>query len=263
MIADYDSEVLQADRALARLWEYLDEHDLADDTLVVITADHGEGLWQRHKEVGELENGPSFFKPLLQGHGTQVYSEQVHVPLVVRGPGVPRGERVAEDVCLLDVLPTIFGRLGRDIPSELDGRDLFGDEPPPREVHTMCSRVSAVTLDGRWRLHVPAAYRVEKFGLEPELYDLAADPLELEPIDDPARTADLLQRMEDYRVTYAASGERAEIVAEEIEMLRGLGYAGEAAEAERLGAEPGQPGDEETKALESMLEEDAGDDHRH
>jgi hypothetical protein len=75
---------------------------------VIVTADHGE-------EFGE--HGGRY-------HGTTVYEEQVHVPLVIAGPGVRKRSRVTSVVQTIDLLPTTLSALGLPRPARLRGRDL-------------------------------------------------------------------------------------------------------------------------------------------
>ena len=106
--AAYDAEIRYTDDVLGRFLADLDAAG-AGDALVVLTSDHGEqfgehGLWM---------------------HGNSLYDELLHVPLVVRAPGlVPAGKRVAADVGLLDVVPTILDLVGADAPPRADGRSL-------------------------------------------------------------------------------------------------------------------------------------------
>lgn len=225
-VALYDAEVLQVDRALGRLFDELDQRGLAANTLVVLTSDHGEGLWQRAPYPGEAPKTAVHFPDLYYSHGVQLYDEQVHVPLVLRGPGVPAGRVVEGPRSTLDVLPTILARVGVPAPGPLDGFDLLGtDEDAWAEVYSVCSRATTVTLDGRWRLHVPREYRVEKYGARPELYDLEADPLELDPLDDPARIEDLAGRVERWRA--AAERAAAAVDPAQQELMESMGYTGE------------------------------------
>ena len=88
----------------------LKQRGLADDTMVVVTADHGEEFWD-HGSVG---------------HGHSVYDELLHVPLIVRVPGLTEsGARVPDAVGLVDVMPTVLDALGEKIPPELVGRSFL------------------------------------------------------------------------------------------------------------------------------------------
>jgi arylsulfatase A-like enzyme len=105
----YDSEVATADDGVGRIVHLVRERrGRASDPVVIVTADHGE-------EFGE--HGGRY-------HGTTVYEEQVHVPLVVVGPGVKRGVRVGTVVQTIDLLPTTLSALGIPRPPRVRGRDL-------------------------------------------------------------------------------------------------------------------------------------------
>lgn len=229
----YESEVLYADGILGELFDYLERTGLDDSTVVVLTADHGEGLWQRPPPEGDDAERGSLFQPLYQAHGGHLFSEQVHVPLIVRGPGIPAG-REERDVSLLDVTPTLYRLLGIDVPRRLSGQDLFapaGNVP----IFGICSRGLSVTVDGRWRLHKANPLRAAKFNIEPELFDIVEDPEELHPIDDPARIAELSALIDDWMARYEHT--IAVPVLDDpslLQDLRDLGYAGE---AERLEGE--------------------------
>src|SRR5262249_42822488 len=89
----YLGEVQSTDAQIGRLLDLLDSSGLRQSTLVLLTADHGESL-------GEHDY---YFQ-----HGWFPYEESLHVPLIVRFPGIaPR--RVGGPVSLVDVLPTVLG----------------------------------------------------------------------------------------------------------------------------------------------------------
>jgi len=102
----YDGEVAFADAGIARIVRVMRLE--RPETVVIVTADHGE-------EFGEHRG---------RYHGTTVYEEQVRVPLVVEGPGVPAGRRVEAPVQTIDVLSTILGALDIPRPPRVGGYDL-------------------------------------------------------------------------------------------------------------------------------------------
>jgi arylsulfatase len=104
----YDGEILYADRQIGRLLDDLDTRGLTENTIVVLTADHGESL---------SENGYYF------DHGDHLFDSSIHVPLIVVGPKVPAG-RTREQVSLLDVSPTIAALAGIPWTGDREGRDL-------------------------------------------------------------------------------------------------------------------------------------------
>ena len=103
----YDGEVAHSDRQIGAILDALVERGLTGDTLVVLTADHGEELWD-HDDLG---------------HGHSNYQELLHVPLVIAGPGV-RSRRIAEPVSLIDLTPTILDLAGLEVPENLAGKSL-------------------------------------------------------------------------------------------------------------------------------------------
>jgi len=96
----YAGEVSHWDDGFGRLMDYLEERDLLDNTAVIVTSDHGE-------EFGE--HGGFW-------HGTRLYEEQVHVPLVIRYPRADTDDarRIRDQVRLLDMAPTIADLAGAD-----------------------------------------------------------------------------------------------------------------------------------------------------
>jgi len=228
-LAAYDAEILQVDQELGRLFAFLDESGLSEDTLVVLTSDHGEGLWA-HSSADGWVNASSFSQSvvpeLYRGHGEQLYEELVWVPLVFVGPGVPPGLREERPVSLVDVVPTILSILDVASPTELHGIPLFGDDALDArdEVFSHCARGTSVTVNGRWKLHLPED-RVAKRGGVTALYDLQSDPEEARPIDDPGRTRALSARISAWRARYSEQAEKMSIEKQR-ELLLQMGYIG-------------------------------------
>jgi arylsulfatase A-like enzyme len=116
--ATYYGMQTEVDVQLGRLFAWLDESGAADDTIVVVTSDHGEQLGD-HRLVEKL----GFF------------DQSYHVPLIVRDPRRGRGRRtvVRRFTEHVDVLPTLLELLGADAPLQCDGRSLVpfidGDDP--------------------------------------------------------------------------------------------------------------------------------------
>jgi len=104
----YDAEIRCMDDCFAELVSELDRLGLRKDSLIVVTADHGE-------EFGEHQG---FF------HLKQLYDEVLHVPLLLFGEGLPKGTQVSDMVRLIDVAPTIFALLGVPQPQHFLGTSL-------------------------------------------------------------------------------------------------------------------------------------------
>ena len=105
MTAGYYGMVAQLDHAIGRVLDTLDERGLADDTLVIVTTDHGEFLGEHQM----IFKGPFGYDSLLR------------VPLLVRGPGVAGGDVVDDPVGTIDLAPTMLARR-RSRRARMDGR---------------------------------------------------------------------------------------------------------------------------------------------
>jgi len=168
----YDGEVRTVDRGIGEVLRALRERGLADRTVVVINGDHGEALGDHDTDH----------------HGSTLYQEQVHVPLIVRVPGVPPG-RVRRPVENVDIATTALDLLAVDGGPETQGDSLaglllqgdafeggpppvaFADIPPGTVGPLSPSSTNQVALRrGPWKLvsRLP--------GGDPELYDLRSDP---------------------------------------------------------------------------------------
>jgi arylsulfatase A-like enzyme len=168
LVALYDAEIRQLDDQLARLFRFLDERGLAGRTLLVVTSDHGEEF---------LEHGSVL-------HGRTMYQEVIAVPLLVRGPGIPRGARVAQNVSLADLAPTVLAVLGAPIPPGLDGRSVAAYWRDPGRLHpdhlafaeadwmNVQPDIKRMVRRGTHKLHL------DRLTDATELYDVAADPHE-------------------------------------------------------------------------------------
>ena len=107
----YDNGVLQMDAAVERIFATLHAKGYLDDSLIVLLADHGDGLG----EHGHL------------GHTRYLYQEDIRVPILFAGPGIER-LRNAEFAGHADIAPTILDLLGLPIPAEWRGHSLT--QPP-------------------------------------------------------------------------------------------------------------------------------------
>ncbi len=182
------------DDQIGRLLDYLEEHDLMDDTVIVYTSDQGFYMG---------EHG-WFDKRFM-------YEESFRTPLIIRYPNGARGEVCDRLVQNIDYAPTYLAAAGVDCPDYMSGRPLQllckGREPREwREdlyyhyydypAEHMVLRHDGVS-DGRYKLiHF---YKKEKDGSvslrEEELYDLREDPSEMRNVIDRADMAEVAERL--------------------------------------------------------------------
>lgn len=235
MIRRYDEEILTADYYLGLLVDRLRELELWENTLVIVTSDHGESLGDR----GYLD------------HGEWLYAEQTRVPLVMKLPGSrAAGRRVEEPVQLIDLPATILDVLGTATPAAerfragmdgtslaplLDGRPLSPrvalieseNCPAPNTLTSLTMKCSPPGPEGKIRAVYDGRFKLivtpREDGVRLELYDLEADPGERvdRSESEPERVRALLAHLE-------GSGDGAapalEVDPELAEKLRSLGY---------------------------------------
>lgn len=138
LLHTYDAAARHADFFVGLLLDALEEYGLADDTVVVVLADHGEDL---------LDHGHF-------NHRFSLHDSNVHVPLLLRIPGEP-SERIESAVGLVDVVPTILALAGAR-PRDTHGRSLL-DPLPGRAIFSESMRGDLSVRDEEARLIVKAA----------------------------------------------------------------------------------------------------------
>jgi arylsulfatase A-like enzyme len=218
VLSAYDSEIRNVDEHLRQAYEAL---AWDRDTLLVVTADHGEEFW----EHGSVE------------HGRTVFGEVLNVPLLVRFPGGRwGGRRVSAPVSLVDVLPTLRECVGLPPEAREEGRSLMplvrGERAAAeRTLYAHLHRPDPVS--GRlfeWRAVLRAGRKLVLGGEDgPALFDLLSDPLDTRSLAgrEAHVVADLWQRhaaFERSAPRFAADERELVLDAAADEGLRALGY---------------------------------------
>jgi len=170
----YDGEIREADRLVGEVLTVLRERGLLDTTIVVVTADHGQSIG----EHGRF------------GHGGLVTQPVIHVPLIIAGPGLPEGRRIAARVGLVDLAPTLLDLLGVPAPAGIDGRSVLtaihGEPLPPRRYF---AEVRAQARGSKRSDETLAIYDGDRKSVWTtqglQTFDLAADPDESHPLPSP------------------------------------------------------------------------------
>lgn len=178
---NYAGEVTYTDYELGRIIKALKDKGLYDDMMIIVTADHGESLGEKHGDITEFE------------HGSYLYGTTQHIPLIIKMPkGKGAGRRIQNIVQHIDLAPTVLDYLNASMPKSFEGKSLLD------------------LLDGKQRSEPGVTYAEtgEKVGAPPgigqtpetiirrsmrtreykyiyntarekqELYDMVADPLE-------------------------------------------------------------------------------------
>ncbi|MFA6239467.1 MAG: sulfatase-like hydrolase/transferase [Candidatus Hydrogenedentales bacterium] len=218
MPSPYDAEIAQADEAVGILVDWLKGHGELDNTLIVVTADHGESLGEHGEKT----------------HAIFVYDATIRVPLILRYPALlPAQSKYEGPVRVVDIMPTILSAVqlagaentqGYNLLTALQGKA----EPPklPQYCESLLSEVGfgmaplfGIRLDGFKYIRAP----------KPELYNLKADPSELTNLH--ANSPDVVMRLDAELSKIIADSEQRALIdkrnpmdTETIDMLQALGY---------------------------------------
>jgi len=215
--AEYDAGLRHADDLFRSFLDFLDEHDLLSETVLIVTSDHGT-------EFGEHGG---------IGHARGVYEEHVRVPLIVHHPTLAGPRRVAAQVGLIDLAPTMLELAGDRPPATFAGTSLLpwlrdGASPPRAALFAEQLWGPRQTL-----LRTPRhAWLQKSTGLE--LYDLGSDPTQQRDIaaEAPELAAEGARRIQRFRADCLTRRTAANIPGvpaqaldpERLEALRALGY---------------------------------------
>jgi len=216
----YDGEIAFVDEQVGRLVAALDALGLRDKTLVVLTADHGEGLWEHGEEL----------------HTVFVYDTTLAVPLIFRCPGlIPPGRTVTSQVRTIDIAPTILELLGLPAKQDAQGVSLaplilnrgkaprqlaaYGESMEP-QVRFGYSALRCLRAGGWKYIHAP----------KPELYHIREDPGETDNLAEqyPERLQAMRERLRELIAQAPAPPwtrpSRSRLDRESARRLQSLGY---------------------------------------
>lgn len=179
LVDAYDGSIAYLDRQLGELFAALERRGLLENTLIIVTSDHGEEF----NEHGQMN------------HGNTVYFPSLHVPLIVAGAGIPRGVIVAQPVTLRDVPATVLELVGAPAKAALPGQSLaqrwwratdsLGNTPQlaspifgevdharnlPASIPVSQGALKSVVVDGR--------HYIRNADSSEEMYDVMQDPWE-------------------------------------------------------------------------------------
>ena len=141
----YDGELAYLDREVRRFIDALQDRGLYDNTLIIVTADHGE----------------AFFEHGFWEHGQTLYEEMVHVPLIVKWPAMERAERIGALVSQSDIFPTLLEAAGIEPRGEGLALSRYLSDPSP-EPHKVISEVTWDPLPTR-PAYMDVAWRGERY----------------------------------------------------------------------------------------------------
>jgi len=210
--SQYDGGIAAIDAQLRLLVEALREAGVYENTIIVITADHGEAF-------GEQQ---------LMGHGESTYQTQTGIPMIVKRAGERAAGIIERPVSQVDVLPTLLDLAGSEVPYAIGGVGMFSAE----QERPVFSEAFARDLEHPSE-HERAAVKgsaklILRDGASPELYDLDGDPGELRNLYEAgvARAGQLAQEIERWtsETPPAAESSPDPTAPGVIDLLKSLGY---------------------------------------
>jgi choline-sulfatase len=232
----YDGEVSWSDELVGRLDEALSRLGIRDETLLVVTSDHGEGLGEHGEDT----------------HGYFVYESSLAVPLLLRGPGIVPGLELRTTTRSVDLAPTVLDLLGVPFGARapMSGRSLAatlrGGPEPPLEA-TYAESLTPLLHYGWSDLRTLRDGRFKYIlAPRPELYDLKDDPGETRNLIDSSKAqaaalhGALAKRLAAEKASSESMPAAAAVPPEMLEQLGALGYigAGGAGLTARTGIDP-------------------------
>jgi len=232
----YIGEIAYTDSQLGRLWQYLEEHNLKENTILVFASDHGESLGEHREST----------------HGFFVYQAAIHVPLIFVTPfeklhGISRSNVVS----LVDVMPTVLEMANMPVPTQVQGKSLqpLFFEEKELEMDFAYSETFYPRFHYGWSELKTIQEKRFKLIIAPqlELYDLIDDPGEMKNLvsTNHAETRRLMRKAEQF-IEMASKGaleiDYRNLDEEARQKLAALGYIGSFVDSSSLaGRKLGDP----------------------
>src|SRR5213080_5489124 len=214
----YDGEIVFADAQVGRLIEFLKNKGLYQNTLIILSGDHGESLGEHGEKT----------------HGFFIYNATLHVPLIIHLAGGVHARTVANLVNLADLMPTVLAALNIQLPAHVQGQSLLPIISPKKEdnARSLYAETFLPRLHFNWSELRGVETETYHFidAPKPELYDLRKDPGETHNLfaEKKAVTEEMRVRLAKLIQQYTAGQELAEKTGLDpvlMERLKSLGYA--------------------------------------
>jgi arylsulfatase A-like enzyme/Flp pilus assembly protein TadD len=214
----YAGEIAYTDYCIGLVIDKLKELGLYDSTLIIITGDHGEML-------GEHGEGD---------HGYFIYEGAIKVPLIFKLPWRTKPKKIDDVAGITDIVPTICGMVGADVPSAVRAKDLstyFGSGKPGREDRNLyCESMMPTRYNASSLLGVVTNRFKYIQTSQPELYDLVEDPNEIKNLitKKPHQARILQDRLKQIfeQTVRSEASESVELNQQALQRLAALGYVG-------------------------------------
>jgi arylsulfatase A-like enzyme len=216
----YDGEIAYVDQQLGRLFAFLKERGLYQNTIIVLTGDHGESLGE-HRELR---------------HGYFIYDATLLVPLIIKpASGLPRSRVISQGVRTIDIAPTILKLVGFSKGKSMQGVSLAGlmsgaDQEAPQDAYSETFYPKQFGWSALRSLRVGNLKYID--APRPELFELDQDPQELanRATERPAVAAEMKNKLRKLVESSSATDSQAKaayrLTPEQMEKLAKLGYVG-------------------------------------
>jgi arylsulfatase A-like enzyme len=187
-IAEYYGMISHLDAQLGRVYDALDAAGVADDTIILFAADNGLAVGQ-HGLMGKQN----------------LYDHSVRVPLIVSGPGIPKGEQRDAFVYLLDIFPTLCELSGTEIPASVEGKSMVPliQDPARKNRETLYFAFRGFQRGVRDEQYKLVEYVVQGEHNMTQLFDLVNDPWEMNNLAEDPAYADVLSQLRAEMIRYS------------------------------------------------------------
>lgn len=183
-IADYYAMITHMDDRIGRILRTLEETGELENTIIVYTSDHGLAVGQ-HGLMGKQN----------------MYDHSVRIPLIISGPGLPKGKQFNELTCQYDIFPTLCDLVGIEIPQTVEGKSLVplinGDLNKVHEgIFSVYKDSQRMVTDGEWKLiryFIPWQHNFSTNRFQ--LFNLKEDPWEINDLSEDPQYSEQIERM--------------------------------------------------------------------
>jgi arylsulfatase A-like enzyme len=215
LVSQYDGGIAYIDFHIGKLLALLKTIGQYENTMIIITSDHGEAFGERN----------------FMEHNCSVYQDQVYVPLIIKYPNTNKSIVVNELAHSVDIMPTVLGVLGYEIPVNLQGQNLLRDKRK-KQSFVISERYPRQSVLPRFNSTKRAIFSEEyKFISSTtgkrELYDLSKDPNEKKNLYDVngSKSMELEAKLNQWlKITKEEPSTATKLDKDALESLKALGY---------------------------------------
>jgi len=207
----YDAEIAEVDDAIGNLLNYIKKAKLLNNSIIIITSDHGEII----KKCSKALNQCIYFS-----HGTFLYQELIRIPLILHMPNEEKQIIKKEPIASIDILPTLFYLLGLPRVDSFQGINFFSTNK------NINRKIMSFEMRNHWSTVIFQEWKLINHLHEAELFNLKNDPQEEYNLSSSIQAKDLVKILKTYSMKNMHQNYNKEIVLDNAyrEKLNALGY---------------------------------------